>query len=158
MPTVAIEPALFQRVEQAAIDSQISTAEMFTQALRGYLWELDRRKIAEESKAYRRQHAELKGQYLDQYIAMHKEQVVDHDVDFPALRQRVRQRFGRTAVMITLVDVLAPVLTETRIRSHWGEWRSVQLFLVDPVADNDWDAADSKIRDYPYVKIIGDRS
>ena len=28
----------------------------------------------------------------------------------------------------------------------------------EPVADNDWDAADSKIRDYPYVKIIGDRS
>ena len=104
MPTVAIEPALYQRMEQAAIDSQVSTGEMFTQALRRYLWELDRRKIAEESKAYRRQHAELKGQYLGQYIAMHKEQVVDHDVDFPALRQRVRQRFGRTAVMITLVD------------------------------------------------------
>jgi len=107
MPTVAIEPALFQRVEQAAIDSQISTGEMFTQALRRYLWELDRRKIAEESKVYRRQHAELKDRFLGQYIAMHKGQVVDHDVDFPALRQRVRQRFGRTAVMITLVDEAA---------------------------------------------------
>jgi hypothetical protein len=30
-----------------------------------------------------------------------------------------------------LENVLAPVLTETRIRSHWGEWRAVQLFLVD---------------------------
>ena len=107
MPTVAIEPTLYQRVEQAAIDSQVSTGEMFTQALRRYLWELDRRKIAEESKVYRRQHAELKDRYLGQYIAMHKGQVVDHDVDFQALRQRVRQRFGRTAVMITLVDETA---------------------------------------------------
>lgn len=37
-----------------------------------------------------------------------------------------------TLVPVSLLeDILAPVLTETRIRSHWGEWRSVQLFLVD---------------------------
>ena len=27
--------------------------------------------------------------------------------------------------------ILAPVVTEARIRSHWGEWRTVQLFAVD---------------------------
>ena len=104
MPTIAIEPALYQRVEQAAIDSQVSTGEIFTQAIRRYLWELDRRKITDESKAYRHQHAELKRRYLGQYIAMHLGQVVDHDVDFQALHQRLRQRFGRTAIMITLVE------------------------------------------------------
>lgn len=30
-----------------------------------------------------------------------------------------------------LQRILAPVLKDTRIRSHWGEWRSVQLFAVD---------------------------
>lgn len=30
-----------------------------------------------------------------------------------------------------LREILAPALTDTRIRSHWGEWRSVQLFVVD---------------------------
>ena len=121
MPTVAIEPALYQRVEQAAIESQVSTGEMFTQALRRYLWELDRRKIAEESKAFRRQHAELKGRYLGQYIAMHKGQVVDFDTDFQALRERVRQRFGRAAVMITLVeDVAEPSLIRRGFRGEAG--------------------------------------
>ena len=38
---------------------------------------------------------------------------------------------GTLVPMTLLDDILAPVLTETRIRSHWGEWRSVQLFLVD---------------------------
>jgi predicted aspartyl protease len=38
---------------------------------------------------------------------------------------------GTLVPMALLEDVLAPVLTETRIRSHWGEWRSVQLFVVD---------------------------
>lgn len=121
MPTVAIEPTLYQRVEQAALESQVSTSEMFTQALRRYLWELDRRKIAEESKAYRRQHAELKERYLGQYIAMHKGRVVDHDSDFQTLRQRVRQQFGRTAVMITLIEDLAePELIRRGFHSEAG--------------------------------------
>lgn len=38
---------------------------------------------------------------------------------------------GTLVSMALLEDILAPVLTETRIRSHWGEWRPVQLFLVD---------------------------
>ena len=38
---------------------------------------------------------------------------------------------GTLVPVALLEDILAPVLTETRIRSHWGEWRSVQLFLVD---------------------------
>ncbi len=121
MPTVAIEPTLYQRVEQAALESQVSTGELFTQALRRYLWELDRRKIAEESKVYRRQHAELKERYLGQYIAIHKGLVVDHDRDLPTLRQRVRQQFARTAVMITLVEEVAePELSRRGFRSEAG--------------------------------------
>ena len=30
-----------------------------------------------------------------------------------------------------LQQLRSPVLTDTRIRSHWGEWRPVQLFVVD---------------------------
>ncbi|MDM8527979.1 hypothetical protein QUF58_07160 [Anaerolineales bacterium HSG24] len=30
-----------------------------------------------------------------------------------------------------LQDILAPAISNTHIRSHWGEWRPVQLFLVD---------------------------
>ena len=30
-----------------------------------------------------------------------------------------------------LRQISAPALTDTRIRSHWGEWRPAQLFVVD---------------------------
>lgn len=117
MPTVAIEPSLYRRVEQAAIEGETSTGEVFAQALRRYLWELDRRKIADESNAYRQQHSELKERYLGRYIAMSQGRVVDHDLDFQTLHQRVRQRFGRTAVMITLVaDVPEPTLMRRGFR------------------------------------------
>lgn len=104
MPTVMVEPELYERVEEIALQHQAGIDEILAQAVRLYLWELDRRKISEESTIYRQQHAKLKAQYLGQYIAMHHGQVVDHDTDFAQLRQRIRQRFEHTPVMIRLVE------------------------------------------------------
>jgi Arc/MetJ family transcription regulator len=106
-PHLVIEPQLYSRVEQAADEHKIGIDRILTDALRRYLWELDRRKISEESQAYQERHAELKAQYLGQYIAMHGGQVVDHDLDVTVLRQRVRQCFGRKPVMVTLVEEVA---------------------------------------------------
>ena len=30
-----------------------------------------------------------------------------------------------------LLKIYAPALIDTRLRSHWGEWREAQLFVVD---------------------------
>lgn len=38
---------------------------------------------------------------------MHEGQVVDHDLDFKTLYQRVRQQFEHTPVMITMVEETA---------------------------------------------------
>lgn len=35
-----------------------------------------------------------------------------------------------------LREILAPAISDARIRSHWGEWRSVQLFVVDLELDS----------------------
>jgi len=107
MPTIAVEPGLYERVQIAAQECQASVDDLFAWAIRRYLWNLDRRKISAESQVYRQRHAELKDRYLGQYIAMHNGQVVDHDPDFQTLYRRIRQRFGRTPVMITLVEDMA---------------------------------------------------
>ncbi len=104
MPTLTIEPTLYQYVETAAAENSLSIEQMLSEALRRYLWDLDRRRISTESQIYRRRHVELKDRYLGQYVAMCGGEVVDNDADFQALRQRVRQRFGRKPVMITLVE------------------------------------------------------
>lgn len=113
MPTITIEPELYRRIEKAASTQQSDIIVLLNKAVRHYLWELDRRKISEESKIYRKRHAELKEQYLGQYIAMHEGQVVDHAPNFSVLRQRIRQKFGYIPVMITLVED-APEQTLTR--------------------------------------------
>jgi len=38
---------------------------------------------------------------------------------------------GTLVPLIYLRQIVAPVLTAARIRSHWGEWRMAQMFLVD---------------------------
>lgn len=38
---------------------------------------------------------------------------------------------GSLVPIAYLRQILAPPITDTRIRSHWGEWRSAQLFVVD---------------------------
>ena len=106
-----IESQLYSRIEQAADEQKIGIDRILTDALRRYLWELDRRKISAESQVYQRRHAELKAQYQGRYIAMHGGQVVDHDSDVTALRERVRQRFGRRPVMIILVEAVAEPLS-----------------------------------------------
>ena len=112
MPTIVVEPELYKRFEEAAIEQKASVDEMLDEAVRHYLWELNRRKISEESKRYRQLHAELRAKHLGKYIAMLNGEVVDNDADFQALHQRVRQRFGRKPVMITLVqEAVEPTLT-----------------------------------------------
>ncbi|MBN2002883.1 MAG: hypothetical protein JXA21_05970 [Anaerolineae bacterium] len=103
MTPTLIEPQLYQRIEQIAREQSTTIGDILNSALQLYLWELDRRKIAEESAHYRQQHSQLRQEYLGDYIAMHQGIVVDHDKDFAQLRQRVRQRFPRVAVMMTLV-------------------------------------------------------
>jgi glutamyl-tRNA reductase len=119
MPEIMIDPELYERVEKAALEQETSTNDIFSEAVQHYLWELNRRKISEETRIYRQQHEQFKENYLGHYIAMFQGQVVDHDEDFQALHQRVRQQYKRQPVMITLVEETAdPVLTRHGFR--WG--------------------------------------
>jgi predicted aspartyl protease len=54
---------------------------------------------------------------------------------------------GSLVPLSYLQEILAPAITDTRMRSHWGEWRSVQLFVVDLELNN---------LKLPNVFVIGD--
>lgn len=117
MPTLLVEPELYERVEHAAQTHHTNPNDILAQALRAYLWELDCRKISEESAIYRQQHVIFKLQYLGQYIALHDGQVVGHDADYVALRQRICAQFGHEPVMITLVEEAPePALTRHNLQ------------------------------------------
>ena len=55
-----------------------------------------------------------------------------------------------TLIPLTHLDALAaPFVDHVRIRSHWGEWESVELFTVDLEIDG--------IR-LPAIEVVGDPS
>ena len=117
MPTVMFEPKLYSRVERAARERQQTVDDTLAEAVRQYLWELDRQTITQESARYYEQWAELKARYLGKFIAMQNGAVLDHDSDFAVLRQRIRQKFGDAPIMITLVtDEPGQILTRRGFR------------------------------------------
>ena len=60
--------------------------------------------VAAEKAAYLRLYSELKAQYAGQYVAIHGGQLVDHDVDYGALFERVDDRFPDSFVWLTRVE------------------------------------------------------
>ena len=69
-------------------------------ALRRFLRQEARRRIQREENAYRAMHAELRGAYPDQYVAIFQGRVIDHDPDQLALLRRVDDRFPDATVLI----------------------------------------------------------
>lgn len=54
---------------------------------------------------------------------------------------------GTLVPLAYLEEVLAPLITQDRIRSHWGEWRDVDLYAVDIEIDG---------LTLPSVYVVGD--
>lgn len=60
----------------------------------------ERQKIAEEQAWWGNLPLTERAKYAGKYIAVHNQKLVDHDTDEVALYQRIREKYGKTAVLI----------------------------------------------------------
>lgn len=60
--------------------------------------------VEREKNAYLQLYPQLKKQYTGQYVAIHNSQLVDHDVDYGALFERIDDRYPDTFVWLTQVE------------------------------------------------------
>lgn len=60
-------------------------------------------KIADEMAYFVAHHAELRQQYENEFVAIHQRRVVDHDKNRISLRNRIRNMYGKKAILITPV-------------------------------------------------------
>ncbi len=104
MSTVTLQPKLMEELEQVAAGRAVMPEELLETAVRAYLRQIEREKIMKEAEAFRSMHAELVKRHLGQYVAIHNGKVMDHDEDFQALHRRIRQRYGRQAVLLRRVE------------------------------------------------------
>ena len=63
-----------------------------------------RQQLAAEQAAWYARPLEERQSYPGEFIAVHNQQVVDHDPDQRSLYLRVRERFGRSPVLIVHAD------------------------------------------------------
>ena len=104
MSSVELVPELYARVEQIAQARNTTVNTVLDEAVKHYLWEIQREIISNETRMYRAKHAALKEKYLGHFIAMRDGQIVDSDQDLHALRTRVRARFGFEPILMTKVE------------------------------------------------------
>jgi hypothetical protein len=101
---VALRPALAEQLRAEAARRQTSIEALANDWLEDQLWDARRGKIMEEAERYRAAHAQLRRKYADKIIALWNGQVVDSGDDFMEVYQRIRERFGDEAVLITQVS------------------------------------------------------
>ncbi|MBM3131200.1 MAG: ribbon-helix-helix protein, CopG family [Chloroflexi bacterium] len=102
--TVALPDSVMEDLNTIVRWERMPVEEAIRRAIAHYRGELGHRKINAEAEAYRRKYPRLRAKYLGEYIAMHNGRVVDHDRELGALYKRVRKRFGKTPVLMRLVE------------------------------------------------------
>jgi hypothetical protein len=124
MMQIALPDPIFERLQNAALQTSTNLSELLVQAVEFYLasapedklnskdaifdsddqWEIEQQNAIErEMQAYRQQHPPLLTQYPGEPIAMLNGQVIDHDSDETQLSQRIRFAYGKQPILITPV-------------------------------------------------------
>ncbi len=92
-----------RQLEQVATDVGSEISALAEQIIREFLREEAQKKMAREMETFRTMHTELLKQYKGQYVAVHREQVIDRDVDQLALFLRVDRRYPDVPILIKQV-------------------------------------------------------
>ncbi len=100
-----LNPETLSELEKMADQYDVDANRLLENALKAYRRQLEEEKSKLEKQHFLSQHAKLKEAYLGHFIAMDHGQVVDHDLSFETLHQRIRQQFGRQAILIRRVEV-----------------------------------------------------
>ena len=101
MGDIVLSEPLASQIRREAEAQGVPVEQFLEAALRHYRFEAQRTKINAEAQWWRAAPPELRAQYAGEFVAVHNQQVVDHDRDEENLRRRVRARYGKTAVLLT---------------------------------------------------------
>lgn len=105
MTTVTLQPDIANQIAEIANQQHETIESLIDHALREYMANYRRAKIRSETEAFHQQQSSLVKNYLGQFVAIHNQQVIDHDPDLRTLHLRVHARLGRMPVLLKQVTV-----------------------------------------------------
>ena len=101
MSELILNEPLASQIRQEA-EAQGVDVEVFLEAtLKHYRFGIQRQKINAEAEWWQERSPEERAQYTGEFVAVHNQEVVDHDRDEEVLRKRIRATYGKTAVLLT---------------------------------------------------------
>jgi hypothetical protein len=115
MDAIVLEPNLRAWLEQDARQDARDVNDLINEAVAQYLRERQQSKLDLEIAAYESMHADLLREYTGEWVAIHRQELVDHDLDRVALYRRIRNRYGRTSVLLR--EVTADPVEEVWMRT-----------------------------------------
>jgi hypothetical protein len=101
MAEIVLGEPLASQIRDVAEAEGVPVESLIGAALRHYTFQAQRTKLDAEARWWWAASPEQRSAYAGQYVAVHRQEVVDHDRDEAALRGRVRARFGKVAVLIS---------------------------------------------------------
>ncbi len=101
MSTLNLPATLTREIRWEAEVAGMSVADLLGDAIHHYKLVLQRRKINAEAIWWNNASSKIHDRYQGEYVAIHRQQVVDHDVDRATLYDKVRKKYGDAAVLIT---------------------------------------------------------
>lgn len=105
MEEVLLNRQLWHQLNEDAQQESRTVNELVHEAVEQYLQARQHTKLDQEIAAYRQMHAELQTDYLGQWVAIHQQKLVAHDLDRAALYHRVRATYGTSPVLIRQVTL-----------------------------------------------------
>ncbi len=125
--TLTISERLYERANRLAqlhqqgvaeaiadyLNDHLPAVEMATEAIA--IQTLHTAKLEQEKMAYIKLHPLLKEKHLGQHVAIYQGKLIDHDRDYGALYERIRQQYPREVIWLATVKE-EPIET-IRVRS-----------------------------------------
>jgi hypothetical protein len=102
--TLQISDDLAQLIQQEAANRGVPIEDFLKMVLQRERTVADRLKIEKEQAWWLRSPLSERALYEGQFVAVHEQRLVDHDKDAAALTQRVRAKYGKTAVLIMAAE------------------------------------------------------
>lgn len=109
--TLTIPDLLYDKAERIAQEKDLDVTDVlveFTARGENAFDEMmddedDSTVLAQEEAAFMRMHPELWEKYPGEYVAIHGDELVDHDVNLNALSERIDERFGNIPIWVSPV-------------------------------------------------------
>ncbi|HLF25382.1 MAG TPA: hypothetical protein VJG32_03510 [Anaerolineae bacterium] len=104
MTTLHISDQLAREIQNEAQTRGLPVEDYLQTVVRRERTLASRRKIEQEQAWWLNQPLSERAKYEGQFVAVHNQTLLDHDQDERVLYQRIRARFGNTAVLIMPAD------------------------------------------------------